>query len=291
MIKCPHCDISLTYHKDGNLHCHYCGFWQPYHKKCPNCGSAYIGTFGIGTQKVEEMIYREFPGARVLRMDFDTTKGKNSHQEILQKFSQGKADILLGTQMIVKGHDFPNVTLVGVIAADLTLASHDYRSNEVTFSLLTQAAGRAGRGEEKGHVVIQTYQPEHYSILAAAKQDYNGFYEMEYTYRQLLKYPPVYQMLVILVTGKEESSVSEFSAELATEIKNQFGKVKELQVLGPNKAGVLKISDIFRYVIYIKHVDYEILVRVKDDLEKKIKENVSKKDIYVFFDFNPMHTY
>ena len=282
VIKCPHCDISLTYHKDGNLHCHYCGFWQPYHKKCPNCGSAYIGTFGIGTQKVEEVIYREFPGARVLRMDFDTTKGKNSHQEILQKFSQGQADILLGTQMIVKGHDFPNVTLVGVIAADLTLASHDYRSNEVTFSLLTQAAGRAGRGEEKGHVVIQTYQPEHYSILAAAKQDYNGFYEMEYTYRQLLKYPPVYQMLVILVTGKEESSVSEFSAELATEIKNQFGKVKELQVLGPNKAGVLKISDIFRYVIYIKHVDYEILVRVKDDLEKKIKENVSKKDIYVF---------
>ena len=161
----------------------------------------------------------------------------------------------------------------------------------MTFSLLTQAAGRAGRGEEKGHVVIQTYQPEHYSILAAAKQDYNGFYEMEYTYRQLLKYPPVYQMLVILVTGKEESSVSEFSAELATEIKNQFEKVKELQVLGPNKAGVLKISDIFRYVIYIKHVDYEILVRVKDDLEKKIKENVSKKDIYVFFDFNPMHTY
>ncbi|MBQ2238598.1 MAG: primosomal protein N' [Lachnospiraceae bacterium] len=291
VIKCPHCDISLTYHKDGNLHCHYCGFWQPYHKKCPNCGSAYIGTFGIGTQKVEEVIYREFPGARVLRMDFDTTKGKNSHQEILQKFSQGQADILLGTQMIVKGHDFPNVTLVGVIAADLTLASHDYRSNEVTFSLLTQAAGRAGRGEEKGHVVIQTYQPEHYSILAAAKQDYNGFYEMEYTYRQLLKYPPVYQMLVILVTGKEESSVSDFSAELATEIKNQFEKVKELQVLGPNKAGVLKISDIFRYVIYLKHVDYEILVQIKDDLEKKIKENVSKKDIYVFFDFNPMHTY
>lgn len=291
VIKCPRCDISLTYHKDGNLHCHYCGFWQPYRKNCSQCGSTYIGTFGIGTQKVEEAIYREFPGARVLRMDFDTTKGKNSHQEILKKFSEGQADILLGTQMIVKGHDFPNVTLVGIIAADLTLAFQDYRSNEVTFSLLTQAAGRAGRGEEKGHVVIQTYQPEHYSILAASRQDYQGFYEMEYTYRQLLKYPPVYQMLVILVTGKEESFAFDFAKDLVKEIKKDFDKVEDLQVLGPNKAGVSKINDIFRYVIYLKHIDYDILVQIKDDLEPKIKSKLLKKDIYVSFDFNPMHTY
>ena len=291
VIKCPHCDISLTYHKDGNLHCHYCGFWQPYHKKCSQCGSAYIGTFGIGTQKVEEAIYREFPGVRVLRMDFDTTKGKNSHQEILQKFSEGQADILLGTQMIVKGHDFPNVTLVGIIAADLTLAFQDYRSNEVTFSLLTQAAGRAGRGEEKGHVVIQAYQPEHYSIMAAARQDYNGFYELEYTYRQLLKYPPVYQMLVILITGKEENVTYDLAGDLVKDVKGAFGNMKELQILGPNKAGVSKINDIYRYVIYLKHMDYDILVQIKDELEQKIKNKQLKKDIYVSFDFNPMHTY
>ena len=291
VMKCPHCDISLTYHKDGNLHCHVCGFWQPYHKKCPQCGSAYIGTFGIGTQKVEEAVYREFPGARVLRMDLDTTKGKNSHQEILQKFSKGEADILLGTQMIVKGHDFANVTLVGILAADLTLAMQDYRSSEVTFSLLTQAAGRAGRGSEKGSVVIQTYQPEHYSILAAAKQDYKAFYELEYTYRELLKYPPVYQMLVILVTGKEEDAVKELAEDLKEEIKKKPEHTKRLQILGPSQAGVSKMNDMFRYVIYLKHMDYDILIKIKDNLEQKIKEKQIKKDMYVSFDFNPMHTY
>ena len=290
VVKCPHCDISLTYHNDGNLHCHYCDYWQPFRKKCNKCGSAYIGTFGIGTQKFEEAIYREFPGVRVLRMDFDTTKGKNSHQEILQRFSAGKADILLGTQMIVKGHDFPNVTLVGIIAADLTLAFQDYRSSEVTFSLLTQAAGRAGRGDEKGHVVIQTYQPEHYSIMTAARQDYKAFYEMEYTYRQLLKYPPVYQMLVILVTGKEENTTFDVAKGIEKEIKKNFSN-EELQVLGPSKAGISKINDIYRYVIYLKHINYDMLIQIKDNLEPKIKNNLLKKDTYVFFDFNPMHTY
>ena len=174
-MKCPHCDISLTFHKGGKLLCHYCGYETEQPKLCPSCGSKYIGKFGTGTQKVEEAVLREFPGTKVLRMDADTTKNKGGHDKIVEAFSKGEAQVLIGTQMIVKGHDFPNVTLVGIIAADLSLYAGDYRAAERTFCLLAQAAGRAGRDKLPGNVVIQTYQPDHYSFVSAAEEDYEGF--------------------------------------------------------------------------------------------------------------------
>ena len=195
VIKCPHCSVSMTAHmRYGRLEhlvCHYCGYQATMPALCPKCRSRYIGTFGIGTQKVEQLVRERFPQARVLRMDADTTTGKEGHEKILRDFAAGSADILIGTQMIVKGHDFPNVTLVGILAADLSLNVGDFRAAERTYQLLAQAAGRAGRGEKPGDVVLQTYQPEHYSIVSAAKQDYLGFYEQELIQRQILHYPPV----------------------------------------------------------------------------------------------------
>ena len=179
VIKCPHCDVSLSLHHGGRMVCHYCGYQTQAPKKCPSCGSVYIGAFRAGTQQVAEAAAKAFPGARILRMDFDTTRQKGGHERILEAFSRKQADILVGTQMIVKGHDFPAVTLMGILAADMSLSAADYRAGERTFQLLTQAAGRAGRGSRPGEVVIQTYQPEHYSIVHAAAQDYEGFYEEE----------------------------------------------------------------------------------------------------------------
>ena len=190
VIKCPHCDVSLNLHNDGNLVCHYCGYQQPMVKKCPSCGSSYVGGFKAGTQKIEQYVRQQFPSARVLRMDLDTTRKKGGYESILSAFSNQEADILIGTQMIVKGHDFPNVTLVGILAADLSLHISDYRAPERTFQLLTQAAGRAGRGCRQGEVVIQTYQPEHYSIVTAAAQDYKAFFQQEIFFREMLHYPP-----------------------------------------------------------------------------------------------------
>ncbi len=208
VVNCPHCQVSLTYHDHTSMHprlvCHYCGYEEPFVKKCKACGSGLIGRFGSGTQMVEAELKEMFPEARILRMDADTTKGKDGHEAILTAFGDGKADILVGTQMIVKGHDFPNVTLVGILAADLSLHSQDYMAGERTFDLLTQAAGRAGRGEQSGTVVIQTYEPEHAVIQAAAAQDYESFYDNEIAYRTVLKYPPVYTMVAVLITAERE---------------------------------------------------------------------------------------
>ena len=184
------------------LLCHYCGHEEPKSAVCPVCGSKYLLGFKAGTQQIEEALHKEFPQARVLRMDADTTRTKESYEKILSAFADEKADILVGTQMIVKGHDFPNVTLVGILAADLSLNQNDYRAGERTFQLLTQAAGRAGRGQKPGEVVIQTYQPEHYSIVHAARQDYAGFYEEEIAYRELMQYPPAAHMLAVLEIGR-----------------------------------------------------------------------------------------
>ncbi len=214
VMKCPHCDVSLSEHKNGKLVCHYCGYEQPAVKNCPSCGSKYILGFRAGTQQIEEAIGKEFPGARVLRMDADTTRTKDGYEEILSAFANGEADILVGTQMIVKGHDFPDVTLVGILAADLSLHVNDYRAGERTFQLLTQAAGRAGRGRKAGEVVIQTYDPEHYSIVYAAKQDYKGFYEEEILYREMLAYPPAAHMLAVLVTSLEEEEGKKLAEEI-----------------------------------------------------------------------------
>ncbi len=204
VMKCPHCDVSLSQHNNGRLMCHYCGYTSNMPKKCPECGSAYIGGFKAGTQKIEEIVKKRFPSAGVLRMDLDTTRNKDGYEKILSAFASQQADILIGTQMIVKGHDFPNVTLVGVLAADLSLHVSDFHGPERTFQLITQAAGRAGRGKLAGEVVIQTYSPDHYAIELAQKHDYEKFYETEISYRELMHYPPIGHMLMMLAASEDE---------------------------------------------------------------------------------------
>ena len=221
--------------------CHYCGYEQPNVTICPECGSKYIAGFRAGTQALESLINKMYPNAKVLRMDMDTTKNKGGHEKILEQFANHEADILVGTQMIVKGHDFPDVTLVGIVAADMSLYAGDYRAPEVTFQLLTQSAGRAGRGNEKGEVVIQTYTPEHYSIETAANQDYIGFYEQEIAYRKLLGYPPIINMLKITVSSASEEALDEASNLLKDRASNLDNSI----VLGPSKANIYKINDIF----------------------------------------------
>ena len=246
VIKCPHCDVSLSLHNNGRMVCHYCGYEQPAVTQCPACGSRLIGTFKAGTQKIEAYLKEQFPNARVLRMDFDTTRQKDGYEKILSAFANQEADILIGTQMIVKGHDFPNVTLVGVLAADLSLHVSDYRAAERTFQLLTQAAGRAGRGHRPGEVVIQTYQPEHYSIETASRQDYQSFYEQEIAFRSLMNYPPVWHMLVIHVAA----SVEEIAGVLAGRLKEEIQKqdIFRMSLIGPADAAVAKVQDIYRKV-------------------------------------------
>lgn len=287
VIKCPHCDVSLSQHRGGKLICHYCGHEEAEPALCPECGSKYIGGFKAGTQKIEEIVKKRFPTARTIRMDMDTTRTKDGYENILSAFSNQEADILIGTQMIVKGHDFPNVTLVGVLAADMSLYVHDYHSSERTFQLLTQAAGRAGRGEEPGEVVIQTYTPEHYSVQAAKEQDYEQFYEQEIRYRDLLNYPPVWNLLVILISSKEEEMGERVARILVQNIEAM--QIKMLSVVGPASPGIAKMNDIYRKVIYLKSNQYEILVGVKDGLEQYIERQTFCGDVNVQFDFNPVN--
>lgn len=293
VMKCPHCDVSLSEHMDGRLVCHYCGYAEPRPKLCPQCGSKYISGFKAGTQQIEEKLKEMFPGVRTLRMDADTTKTKDSYEEILSAFANGEADVLIGTQMIVKGHDFPKVTLVGVLAADLSLSIGDYRAGERTFQLLTQAVGRAGRGELPGEAVIQTYQPEHYAVVHAAKQDYAGFYQEEILYREMLDYPPAAHMLAVQIYAGQEENGKQLAQRLADVVKSMMdasGPVAErMVVIGPAPASIGKVNDIFRFVFYVKHAKYDMLVQIKDVLEEKIQlwqpryENVQ-------FDFDPMNT-
>ena len=248
VMKCPHCDVSLSKHMGGKLVCHYCGYETREPEKCPECGSPYIMGFKAGTQQIEQNLYKTFPGIRVLRMDGDTTRQKGSYERILSAFAEGEADVLLGTQMIVKGHDFPNVTLVGVLAADLSLNENDYRAGERTFQLLTQAVGRAGRGSKPGEAVIQTYRPDHYSIQWAAKQDYNAFYEEEILYREMAQYPPVSHMLAVLVTTENR----EEGWKLIQQLSELAGKAQGVSVIGPSEASIGKINDCYRFVVYCK---------------------------------------
>lgn len=266
--------------------CHYCGYEEETPKVCPHCGSKYISGFKAGTQKIEMIVKQRFPQARVLRMDTDTTRSKEGHEQILSAFANQEADILIGTQMIVKGHDFPNVTLVGVLAADMSLSVSDYHAAERTFQLLTQAAGRAGRGKMPGEVVIQTYQPDHYSIQAARKQDYEAFYEQEILYREIMLYPPVWNMLVVLCASKWEQTAYDGAAKLLEQIQKGTHPV---QAIGPADAAVAKVNDIYKKVLYLKAQEYETLVCVKDCLEQYVRDNRDFKDVIVQFDFNPVN--
>ncbi len=285
VIKCPHCDVSLSLHRENKMQCHYCGYEMEKPAVCPECGSKYIGGFKAGTQKFEEVVKQRFPQAGVLRMDMDTTRGKHGHQDILEAFSNQEADILIGTQMIVKGHDFPKVTLVGVLAADLSLNSSDFHSGERTFQLLTQAAGRAGRGSTPGQVIFQTYQPEHYSIVAAKEQDYFKFYQQEIAYRKMLGYPPAAHMLVIQVTSPVEEHAGLLAQKLTELIR---GSREKISCMGPSEPSVAKINDIYRKVIYLKWPKYQTLVHIKDEIEKYLLEENGWRDVSVWFDFDPM---
>ena len=295
VVKCPHCDVSLSSHRNGKLVCHYCGYEQPMVTSCPECGSSHVGGFRAGTQQIEELLLREFPQAKVLRMDMDTTKQKDGHEKILAAFSSGEADILVGTQMIVKGHDFGNVTLVGVLAADLSLYADDYRAGERTFQLLTQAAGRAGRGEKSGEVVIQTYSPEHYSIVAAAKQDYEQFFQEEMTYRALMGYPPASQLMAVLVSCKEEELLETACHYLKAYAETCCKKCERagtsVQLIGPASPYVGKVRDTYRRVIYLKSEQEAVLVFLKDQLEQYIEINSGFQNLWIQFDLNPMSVF
>jgi primosomal protein N' (replication factor Y) len=284
VMKCPHCDVSLTYHNNGKLVCHYCGYEEPNVTTCPKCGSKYISGFRAGTQQVEEMIKRMYPTARVLRMDMDTTSGKDGHEKILSAFANQEADILIGTQMIVKGHDFPKVTLVGILAADMSLFAGNFRASERTFQLLTQAAGRAGRADRPGEVVIQTYNPENYSVIAAANQDYQHFYAEEIEFRKMMDYPPISNMLMVSISSKDEEALTQAAKHLAEINKAECNE--NIMITGPVNAGIYRLNDIYTKVVYVKSANYTNLVNYKDRIETISKAEPLFHGINVMFDFN-----
>jgi len=297
VVKCLNCDIAMTVHKDQRLLCHYCGYERDMPSECPICKSRHIAPFGIGTQKVEEQVKDIFPRSNIIRMDADTTKLKDSHEKILSEFSKQEADILIGTQMIVKGHDFKNVTLVGVLAADLSLYASDYRACERTFQLLAQASGRAGRGDKAGHVVIQTYQPRHYSVVTASNEDYKGFYKREMIYRQSMRYPPVAHVLAVLFLSKDEKYLVTAAASIK-EVIMKYGALHgpsatrhdeggETIIIGPAPCNISKINNVYRQVIYLKQNDYGVLIKIKNYLEGIIISSSAFNKCNIQFDFNP----
>lgn len=285
-MKCPHCDVALSQHVGGKLMCHYCGYEAPMPKMCPKCGSKYIMGFRAGTQQVEQKLHEMYPKARILRMDGDTTKTKDSYDQILSAFAGKEADILLGTQMIVKGHDFPDVTLVGALMADMSLYAGDYRAAERTFDLLTQAAGRAGRGTTPGEVVIQTYKPDHYAIVHAADQNYLSFYEEEALYRELGHYPPAGHMMAVLLMDYDEKEVEEKADRLA-EVASK-GKVA---ILGPGEASLSKLQDMYRRVFYIKAYELPEILQAKDRMEAYWNVEENRGNCQVSFDLDPLQSY
>lgn len=297
--KCPHCSVSLSLHRGGRLLCHYCGYEEPMPDKCPECGSPYISGFHAGTEQAESFLSRQFPKARILRMDADTTRAKGSYEKILSSFANEEADILIGTQMIVKGHDFPNVTLVGILLADQSLNASDYRSAERTFQLLTQAAGRAGRGKYPGDVVIQTYEPEHYSIVHAAHQNYEEFYREEMVYRKLLRYPPAEHLLAIQIISRSEEHASLFAHKTRALLEQLTAAAREknpdrLLFIGPAPAVLEKLRDEYRYVIYVKSPDYDTLIVCKDGVEAAAERAVKasrEMDTMFQFDFDPINAF
>jgi primosomal protein N' (replication factor Y) len=292
VMKCGHCDVNYTYHKGINkLQCHYCGAEKSVPKTCPQCGSEYIRYFGTGTEKIQQELEKLYPKARILRMDFDTTRKKNSYTEILDKFRNGDADILIGTQMIAKGLDFPNVTLVGVVAADVSLNISDYSSAEKTFQLLTQVSGRAGRADQKGRVFIQTYNPEHYSIVYAAQNNYTAFYNDEIIFRRQLNYPPFTNMFVVLMTGLNEDEIKDLMGYLY-DILNFYNTKRNVGIVySPVPAVISKINNKYRYRIIIKCNDEDKLKRFVLFCVDKLKENRKTDNVSLSLTLNPEFTF
>ncbi len=281
-FKCPNCDISLTYHKSSNtLRCHYCGYGAKVEIKCPECGEKALSNLGVGTQRIEEELNKIFNGVRVLRMDYDTTSRRGMHEEMIKSFKKHDYDILLGTQMVAKGLDFSNVTLVGVINADTSLNIPDFRSSENTFSLLSQVAGRSGRSEKEGKVIIQTFNPDHYAIALTKNHDYLSFYKMEMSIRKKLSYPPYYYIMVLRISGKDATYI--FNE--ASKIKRSLDRnTKHTTILGPSNASIFKMNNIYRYQIIVKYKReeglYEILYKIMEHYRTNVK-------IKIDIDFNP----
>ncbi len=282
VVKCPHCDISLTYHKNSNtLRCHYCGYGEKYITICPSCGEESMYSVGFGTEKVEEELKKCFPQTGIVRMDYDTTSRKGSHEKIIEDFASGKYQILLGTQMIAKGLDFPNVTLVGVINADTGLNIPDFRSSENTFQLLDQVSGRSGRGTSLGEVVIQTYNPDHYAIRYAKEHDYLGFYKEEMNIRKQLKYSPYYYMTLVKVSSAIDSIAKK---EIEKIYRSLERNLSSSILLGPNPSPLYRINNTYYYQIIIKYKKEENLYPI---LEKVLNYYESNNQIKIIVDFNP----
>lgn len=288
-VKCPSCSISLTYHSfDDRLICHYCGYTTKMPKTCPKCTSTYIKQFGTGTQKIEEELKKYFPDCSVLRMDMDTTTGKNSHEEILRTFREENINLLVGTQMIAKGHDFPNVTLVGVLAADSLLNLDDFRASERTFQLLTQVSGRAGRGELPGRVVIQTYNTEDFSILAACRHDYTAFYSQEIKVREKLNYPPFTNLASVLVSSINDKLAFSMAREVRDSLNRRLDVCREGELLlGPSRAPVAKIKNRYRWRIIIKCISLEKLIEVLTGTSDEFRKLKGKSEVDLSVDINP----
>ena len=284
--QCPNCDISLTYHKTTDqLKCHYCGYEETPSNQCPNCESEHIRQMGTGTQRVEELLQQEFPDARIIRMDVDTTSRKGAHEKLLSDFEQGKGDILLGTQMIAKGLDYPNITLVGVLNADTMLNLPDFRASERTYQILTQVAGRAGRHEKEGQVIIQTYNPEHYAIQDVKQNNYLTFYQREMTYRKLGKYPPYYFLINFTISHKEMKKVMEASKHIHHILLQHL--TSKSYVLGPSPAALSRINNEYRFQILVKYKREPELLTALQYLDDYYHEQYIKDKLSLKIDIDP----
>ncbi len=281
-FKCPNCDITLTYHKSSNtLRCHYCGYGEKVYTKCPECGEESLQNLGVGTQKIEEELQKLFSQARILRMDYDTTSRKGMHEEMIASFKRCEYDILLGTQMVAKGLDFSQVTLVGVINADTSLNIPDFRSSENTYSLLSQVAGRSGRAEKEGMVILQTFNPDHYAISLVKNQDYLAFYQQEMNIRRRLKYPPYYYLCMIRMSGKDASYVFDEALKIKRSLERNLSNV---EILGPCSSNLFRVNNIFRYQIILKYKTDSELRKV---FAKILEHYQANSKLKVDIDFNP----
>ena len=285
VAKCPHCDVSLTEHADGTMRCHYCGYTAEKAKVCPSCGSKAVGGMKIGTEQVERLLERDFPQAKVARMDADTTAGKAGHAEILRSFAEGGANVLLGTQMIVKGHDFPNVALIGILMADLSLNESDFRSAERTYSLLAQAIGRTGRSGEEGTAIVQTYEPEHYAVRCALTQDYRSFYREEIAYRKLLRYPPCGHLCAVLGSGENEEMLHT-AMEHLVRFLGMIDPANRLSLIGPAYPPVRKVRDQYREMLYLRSERKENLIAANEKISRYVAANRGFSEISIQFDYN-----
>lgn len=291
VMTCDNCNVNYTYHKDfNNLLCHYCGSSVPKPVVCPQCGSEHIREFGIGTERIEEEVKKLYPDAKTLRMDLDTTRNKNAHNVIIDKFRNGEADILIGTQMIAKGLDFPNVTVVGIIAADMSLNINDYHSSETTYQLVTQVAGRAGRAVKKGTAYVQTYNPDHYSLQYASNNDYTGFYREEAEFRSKLRYPPFGNIFVILFSGEDLNEIRQYLSELSY-IMTRYNKNNQFEHMGPLPAVISKIKNNYRWQIIVKAENEEKIKNYVLFCLNKLKSNRNLDKINIGLYLNPNYSF